>query len=219
MLRLRLFCPVVTLALVATLHSGFPMAAPVQAPVVPFTPPTTYDTLLPPDPAPVPAPPVDPPLPALTLTLAANPSVVSVGETVVVTLTLTNAADVPDDDAAPRTRTAFVRPSHRVVCFWRAGWRASRHLRLTDRCGNLCHRQRPDQPILVGDCIALAQGILAQKPHGVDRSQLRQQQTQRSLGEQRPRLRCSCQPGTTSWISSSGVTAFNVTPGAAFILR
>jgi hypothetical protein len=98
MLRLRLFCPVVTLALVATLHSGFPMAAPVQVPVVPFTPPTTYDTLLPPDPAPVPAPPVDPPLPALTLTLAANPSVVSVGETVVVTLTLTNAADVPDDD-------------------------------------------------------------------------------------------------------------------------
>jgi hypothetical protein len=39
MLRLRLFRPVVTLALVATLHSGFPMAAPMQAPVVPFTPP------------------------------------------------------------------------------------------------------------------------------------------------------------------------------------
>jgi len=39
MLRLRLFRPVVTLALVATLHSGFPMVAPMQAPVVPFTPP------------------------------------------------------------------------------------------------------------------------------------------------------------------------------------
>ncbi|MBO9327441.1 MAG: hypothetical protein J7463_19465 [Roseiflexus sp.] len=39
MLRLRLFRPVVTLVLVATLHSGFPMAAPMQAPVVPFTPP------------------------------------------------------------------------------------------------------------------------------------------------------------------------------------
>jgi hypothetical protein len=38
MLRLRLFRPVVTLALVATLHSGFPMVAPMQAPVVPFTP-------------------------------------------------------------------------------------------------------------------------------------------------------------------------------------
>jgi len=39
MFRLRLFRPVVTLALVATLHSGFPMAAPMQAPVVPFNPP------------------------------------------------------------------------------------------------------------------------------------------------------------------------------------
>ena len=38
MFRLRLFRPVVTLALVATLHSGFPMVAPMQAPVVPFTP-------------------------------------------------------------------------------------------------------------------------------------------------------------------------------------
>jgi RHS repeat-associated protein/uncharacterized repeat protein (TIGR01451 family) len=53
---------------------------------------------LPPDPAPVPAPPVAPPLPALTLTLAVDPPVVPVGETVVVTLTLTNAADVPADD-------------------------------------------------------------------------------------------------------------------------
>jgi len=97
MLRLRLFRPVVTLVLVATLHSGFPMAAPMQAPVVPFTPPA-YDALLPPDPAPVPAPPVDPPLPALTLTLAVDPPVVPVGETVVVTLTLANAADVPADD-------------------------------------------------------------------------------------------------------------------------
>ncbi|MBO9336124.1 MAG: hypothetical protein J7455_15735 [Roseiflexus sp.] len=59
-------------------------------------------------------PPVDPPLPALTLTLAADPPVVPVSETVVVTPTLTHAADVPacrrslsPPRPLPRSRSCF----------------------------------------------------------------------------------------------------------------